>query len=47
MAVWTTRDIEQMFDERIMLIDGAMGTSIQALNLTPADFGGGESGRLQ
>lgn len=40
MAVWKTRDIEEMFNERAMLIDGAMGTCIQALDLSPDDFGG-------
>lgn len=40
MAVWKTREIEEMFNERVMLIDGAMGTCIQALDLSPDDFGG-------
>ena len=34
------REIEEMFNERVMLIDGAMGTCIQALDLSPDDFGG-------
>ena len=36
------RRIEQALTERILVFDGAMGTSIQALDLTAADFGGAE-----
>ena len=42
MAAWTAREMEQMFGGRVMLFDGAMGTSIQALDLAPEDFGGPE-----
>lgn len=32
--------LQDILKTRIVLVDGAMGTSIQALNLTSADFGG-------
>ena len=35
-----TRDFRQSLLERILIFDGAMGTSIQDRNLTPDDFGG-------
>ncbi|RIX53740.1 methionine synthase [Paenibacillus nanensis] len=34
--------LEQMLKERILILDGAMGTMIQQANLTEADFGGAE-----
>lgn len=34
--------IEQQLQKRILIIDGAMGTMLQAANLTPEDFGGEE-----
>ncbi|HSM52038.1 MAG TPA: hypothetical protein VLA75_11625, partial [Thermoanaerobaculia bacterium] len=30
------------FDERILVMDGATGTALQGIELTPADFGGPE-----
>ncbi|WP_416827222.1 methionine synthase [Ectobacillus polymachus] len=36
------RGIEQALEERILLLDGAMGTMIQQANLTAVDFGGEE-----
>ena len=30
----------QALDQRVLIYDGAMGTSIQRFNLTPEDFGG-------
>ncbi len=35
-----TRDFRQLLRERVLIFDGAMGTSIQDRNLTPDDFGG-------
>ncbi|MGB3940354.1 MAG: methionine synthase [Candidatus Manganitrophaceae bacterium] len=35
-------EIKQLLRERILVLDGAMGTMIQAKNLTTADFGGPE-----
>lgn len=37
-----TQDLLAVLRERIMLFDGAMGTSVQDKNLTSADFGGHE-----
>ena len=37
-----TQDIQQLLAERILVLDGAMGTMIQQRNLTAADFGGPE-----
>lgn len=34
--------LESQMKERILILDGAMGTMIQQENLTPADFGGDE-----
>ena len=34
------KDLLALFRERILLFDGAMGTSVQALHLTAEDFGG-------
>ncbi|CAM2784102.1 methionine synthase [Paenibacillus sediminis] len=34
--------LQQLMKERILILDGAMGTMIQQRNLTPADFGGEE-----
>ncbi len=34
--------LRRLLGERILVLDGAMGTSIQALDLTAADFGGPE-----
>lgn len=34
--------LEQLLKERILILDGAMGTMIQQANLTEADFGGAE-----
>lgn len=36
------QDIQAALAERILVIDGAMGTQLQARNLTAADFGGAE-----
>ena len=36
----TTALIEKLFGERILVLDGAMGTMIQAENLQEADFRG-------
>jgi 5-methyltetrahydrofolate--homocysteine methyltransferase len=35
-----TQDIKQLLADRILVLDGAMGTMIQQRNLTAADFGG-------
>lgn len=35
-----TMDIQSLLKEKIVVFDGAMGTSIQNLHLTPEDFGG-------
>src|SRR5262245_20779284 len=32
--------LKALLEERILCLDGAMGTAIQARNLGPADFGG-------
>src|SRR6185369_15773796 len=32
--------LKRLLAERVLVLDGAMGTSIQALDLTAADFGG-------
>ncbi|MEP7028718.1 MAG: homocysteine S-methyltransferase family protein, partial [Candidatus Eisenbacteria bacterium] len=37
-----TRLLEQLLEERILVVDGAMGTAIQALDLSADDFGGPE-----
>lgn len=37
-----TTSIEQTMKQRILLLDGGMGTYLQQLNLTEADFGGPE-----
>ncbi|MBM3214493.1 methionine synthase [Candidatus Poribacteria bacterium] len=42
MARWTRREIEDVAAERILVVDGAMGTAIQALDLKAADYGGAE-----
>ncbi|TMA19879.1 MAG: hypothetical protein E6J85_11090, partial [Deltaproteobacteria bacterium] len=34
--------LEKLLDERVLVIDGAMGTALQDLNLSAADFGGAE-----
>src|SRR5215208_5111404 len=36
------RDLRAAFSERILVLDGAMGTMIQAADLGPGDFGGAE-----
>jgi 5-methyltetrahydrofolate--homocysteine methyltransferase len=36
------RDIQELFADRILVFDGAMGTQIQALGLSADDFGGPE-----
>ncbi|MGI8784834.1 MAG: methionine synthase, partial [Acidobacteriota bacterium] len=33
-------ELQRLLDERILVLDGAMGTAIQAQDLGPADFGG-------
>ncbi len=38
----TTNPVIQALTKRILILDGAMGTQLQARNLTAADFGGGE-----
>ncbi|HYB43077.1 MAG TPA: methionine synthase, partial [Candidatus Methylomirabilis sp.] len=37
-----TRLLREQFERRILVLDGAMGTMIQARNLAAADFGGAE-----
>ncbi len=37
-----TQDIAGLLNERILVLDGAMGTMIQQRNLTAADFGGAQ-----
>src|ERR1039458_13270 len=34
------KELLAALDKRVLVIDGAMGTAIQDLNLTPEDFGG-------
>ena len=34
------RQLKKLIKQRILVVDGAMGTSIQNLNLTGKDFGG-------
>src|SRR5579872_4366677 len=34
------RTLEQVLEERVLVLDGAMGTMLQQKNLTAADFGG-------
>ena len=34
--------LKDLLNERIVILDGAMGTMIQALDLTEEDFGGEE-----
>jgi 5-methyltetrahydrofolate--homocysteine methyltransferase len=36
------QELRKALAERVLVLDGAMGTAIQALNLTVADFGGAE-----
>ncbi len=35
-----TEEIQEILKERILVLDGAMGTMLQKKNLSPADFGG-------
>ncbi len=37
---YTNRRYLDALKERILIFDGAMGTSLQNLNLSPAQFGG-------
>ena len=37
-----TKLLEELLAERILVLDGAMGTAIQARHLTADDFGGAE-----
>ena len=37
-----TNTMKSLLQQRILVVDGAMGTSIQAYDLGPEDFGGGE-----
>ena len=39
--------LRQQLDERILCLDGAMGTAIQTQDLTPEDFGGESLHALQ
>ena len=34
--------LEELLETRILVLDGAMGTQLQAHELTAADFGGGD-----
>ena len=36
----TRKELEEIFKERILIIDGAMGTMIQKYKLSEADFRG-------
>ncbi len=36
----TNNPLLQALSQRILILDGAMGTQLQARNLTAADFGG-------
>jgi 5-methyltetrahydrofolate--homocysteine methyltransferase len=38
----SARELRELLRERILVLDGAMGTMIQCRSLTPADFGGPE-----
>jgi 5-methyltetrahydrofolate--homocysteine methyltransferase len=42
MSIDRVRALSRALDERVLVIDGAMGTQIQALTLTAADFGGAD-----
>lgn len=35
-----TEELRQLVPQRILVLDGAMGTMLQQRNLTAADFGG-------
>ena len=35
-------ELNKLISERVLVVDGAMGTAIQDLNLSDADFGGPE-----
>src|SRR5205809_7168771 len=37
-----SKDLLQLFREKIVVLDGGMGTMLQRVNLTAADFGGSE-----
>ena len=37
---FTNKKYLDALDERVLIYDGAMGTSVQKLNLSAADFGG-------
>src|SRR3989338_3253467 len=37
-----TPELKQLFSERILVLDGAMGTMLQQKNLTAEDFGGAD-----
>lgn len=39
--------LEEIVKERILILDGAMGTMIQRYGLTEADFRGGVSGMFR
>ena len=43
MGIKVTKcDVIEMMKEKILILDGAMGTSIQGYNLLPDDFLGGK-----
>ena len=42
----TTTRLQQLLSERILLLDGAMGTMIQARRLSDAEFRGKVKGRF-
>ena len=42
-----TKTIQQLIRERILVLDGAMGTMIQQYNLSEADFRGERSRAIE
>jgi len=42
LATERARLLQEVLDERILVLDGAMGTAIQELNLTADDYGGAD-----
>jgi len=42
MARYTEKEIRELLAEKILILDGAMGTNLQSQNLTDDDFGGAD-----
>ena len=43
----TEKILRDLLAQRILILDGAMGTMIQQYKLTEADYRGGENGRFK